>query len=65
MPPPTDVAFLLADVSELQSGPVVQEDKPKRSAMIETRLQHGRSCHFDGAMDAAILARLIRAVQTA
>ena len=65
LPPLAEVAFLPVDIFNLQSGPVVLEDIPTRSAMVELRLQHGRSLHFDSAMDAAILARLIRVVETA
>ena len=65
LPPSGDAFFLPVDISNLQSAPVAQEEYPVGSAMIELRLQHGRSLHFDSAMDAAILMRLIRVVETA
>ena len=65
LPPSADVAFLPVDVSELRSSLVAQEEYPVGSAMIELRLQHGRSLHFDSAMDAATLTRLIRLVEMA
>ena len=63
--PPSAVAFLPVDILNLQGGPVAQEDVLAAPAMVELRLQHGRSLHFDSPMDAAILMRLIRVVETA
>lgn len=60
-----DVTFLPVDISNPQSGLVAQEDFPAAPAMIELRLKHGRSLHFDSAMDAVTLTRLIRLVETA
>jgi transposase len=59
------VAFLPVDISDLRKPPEAQTDKPVAPLMVEVRLQNGRSLHFDGAMDAAILARLIQVVETA
>ena len=59
------VAFLPVDISDLRNSPEPQTDKPVARSMVEIRLQNGRSLHFDGAMNAAILARLIRVVKTA
>lgn len=33
--------------------------------MVELRLPNGRSLHFEGTLDEAILARLIQVVETA
>ena len=59
------MAFLPVDISDLRNSPEPQTDKPVAHSMVEIRLQNGRSLHFDGAMDAAILARLIQVVETA
>lgn len=59
------VAFLPVDISDLRKPPEAQTDKPVVPLMVEVRLQNGRSLHFDGAMDAAIMARLIQVVETA
>ncbi len=64
-PPSAGVAFLPVDISDLRKPPEAQTDIPVAPSMVEVRLQNGRSLHFDGAMDAAILARLIRVVETA
>lgn len=63
--PSADVAFLPVDVSDLRNFPEARGDYPAGSAMVAVRLRNGRSLHFDGAMDAAILGRLIRVVETA
>ena len=62
LPPSADVAFLPADFSNLQNRPVSQ-DIPRAPALVEVRLQNGRSRLFDGTMDAGILARLIQALR--
>jgi transposase len=62
--PSTDVAFLPVDLSNLQNEPVTR-DIPVAPALVEIRLQNGRSLHFDGTMDPGILTRLIRVVETA
>ena len=59
------VAFLPVDISDLRKAPQAQTDIPVAPSMVEVRLQNGRSLHFDGAMDAAVLARLIRLAETA
>ena len=64
LPPFAEVAFLPVDFSNLQNGPVAQ-GIPVVPALVEVRLQNGRSLQFDGAMDAATLTRLIRVVETA
>ena len=64
LPPSDGLAFLPVDLSNLQDGPAAQ-DIPVAHAMVEVRLQNGRSLHFDGTMDAVILVRLIQVVETA
>ncbi len=59
------VAFLPVDISDLRKPPEAQTDKPVAPSLVEVRLQNGRSLHFDGALDAATLTRLIRVVETA
>ena len=59
------VAFLPVDISELRNPPEAQTDILVAPSMVEVRLQNGRSLHFDGALDAATLTRLIRVVETA
>ena len=59
------VAFLPVDISDLRKPPQARTDMPIAPSMVEVRLQNGRSLHFDGAMDAAIVARLIQVVETA
>ena len=63
--PSAGVAFLPVDISDLGKPPEARTDIPVAPSMVEVRLQNGRSLHFDGAMDAGILARLIRVVETA
>ena len=64
-PPSAGVAFLPVDISDQRKPPEAQTDIPVAPSMVEVRLQNGRSLHFDGAMDAGILARLIRVAETA
>ena len=59
------VAFLPVDISDLRKPPEAQADILVAPSMVEVRLQNGRSLHFDGALDAATLTRLIRVVETA
>ena len=59
------LAFLPVDISDLRKPPEAQTDIPLAPWMVEVRWQNGRSLHFDGAMDAVLLARLIRVVETA
>ena len=59
------VAFLPVDISDLREPPDAQTAIPVAPSLIEVRLRNGRFLHFDGKMDAAILARLIQVVETA
>lgn len=63
--PSTDVAFLPVDISDLRKPPGAQAGIPVAPSMVELRLPNGRSLHFDGTLDGAILARLIQVVETA
>jgi transposase len=63
--PSADVAFLPVDILDLRKPPEAPADMPVAPSMVELRLRNGRSLHFEGAMDAAILARLIQVVETA
>ena len=58
-------AFLPVDISDLGKPPEVQADIAIAPSMVEIRLQNGRSLHFDGTMDGAILAKLIHLAETA
>jgi transposase len=53
------VAFLPVDISDLRKPPKAQAGIPVAPSMVELRLQNGRSLHFDGTLDGAILLRLI------
>ena len=64
-PPSAGVAFLPVDISDLRKPPEAQTAIPVTPSMVEVRLQNGRSLHFDGAIDAATLTRLIRLAETA
>ena len=59
------VAFLPVDILDLHKAPEAQTAILVAPSMVEVRLQNGRSLHFDGALDAATLTRLIRVVETA
>jgi transposase len=62
--PSGGMAFLPVDLTSLQNGSA-GTDIPAAPALVEVRLQNGRSIHFDGTLDGASLARLIRVVETA
>ena len=62
--PSGGMAFLPVDLSILQNGSA-GTSVPAASPLVEVRLQNGRSLHFEGTLDAAILARLIQVVETA
>jgi transposase len=49
----------------MHGAPVVREDVARVPAMIELRLNYGRSLRFDSGVDATVLTRLIRAVEAA
>ena len=59
------VVFLPVDISDLREPPGAQMAMPVAPSMVEVRLRNGRSLHFDGKMDAAIVAGLIQVVETA
>ena len=59
------VAFLPVDILDLHKAPEAQTAILVAPSLVEVRLQNGRSLHFDGALDAATLTRLIRVVETA
>ena len=59
------VAFLPVDISDLREPPGAQAAIPVAPLLVEVRLRNGRSLHFDGKMDAAIVAGLIQVVETA
>lgn len=64
LPPSRGMVFLPVDFSNLQNGSAGKA-MPVAPALVEVRLQNGRSVHFDSTMDAAVLARLIQVVETA
>ena len=64
LPPSGGMAFLPVDLSSLQNGSA-GTDIPSAPALVEVRLQNGRSLHFEGSLDGAILVRLIHVVETA
>jgi transposase len=49
----------------MPGAPLVREDVARVPAMIELRLNDGRSLRFDSGVDATVLTRLIRAVEAA
>ncbi|WP_164841504.1 IS66-like element accessory protein TnpA [Sinorhizobium meliloti] len=65
LPPTADTIFLPVDTSAIHGAPLVREDVARVPAMIELRLSYGRSLRFDSGVDAAVLTRLIRAVEAA
>ena len=65
LPLSSGVAFVPVDISDQRKPPEARTDMPMAPSMVEVRLQNGRSLHFNGAMDAVLLARLIRVVETA
>ncbi|KQW61011.1 transposase [Ensifer sp. Root127] len=64
-PPTADTVFLPVDMSAMDDAPLVREDVARAPALIELRLNDGRSLRFDSGVDAAVLTRLIRAVEAA
>ncbi|ASP73661.1 IS66 family insertion sequence hypothetical protein [Sinorhizobium meliloti] len=65
LPSTADTVFLPVDTSAIHGAPLVREDVARVSAMIELRLNDGRSLRFDSGVDPAVLTRLIRAVEAA
>lgn len=61
--PDDGALFLPMDIPAVE--PALAEPEPKPSVPVELRLAGGRCLRFDGAMDTATLARLIRAVEMA
>lgn len=55
--------FLPIDFPVIAETP--REREPVPSVPVELRLENGRCLRFDSAMDAAVLTRLIRAVEKA
>lgn len=49
----------------MDDAPLVREEVARAPAMIELRLNDGRSLRFDSRVDAAVLTRPIRAVEAA
>ena len=49
----------------MNDGPFGREEVAREPAMIELRLNYGRSLRFDSGVDATVLTRLIRAVEAA
>lgn len=60
-----DTVFVPVDTSAMHGAPVVREDVARVPAMIELRLNYGRSLRFDSRVDATVLTGLIRAVEAA
>ena len=65
LPPTGDTVFLPVDTSAMDDAPLVREEVARGPAMIELRLNDGRSLRFDSGVDAAVLTRPIRAVEAA
>ncbi|WP_339073422.1 transposase [Sinorhizobium meliloti] len=65
LPSTADTVFLPVDTSAMHGAPLVREEVARVPAIIELRLNDGRSLRFDGGVDAAVLTRLIRAVEAA
>jgi|SRR6056297_1064789 len=61
--PDEGAIFLSIDVPAIAKAP--REREPVPSVPVELRLENGRCLRFDSAMDAAVLTRLIRAVEKA
>lgn len=57
--------FLPVDMPVARSTPGMRKDAAGLSSTVELQLCRGRSLRFDKDIDAAILARLIRAVEAA
>ncbi len=65
LPSTADTVFLPVDTSAIHGAPLVREEVARVPAMIELRLNDGRSLRFDSGVDAAVLTGLIRAVEAA
>jgi transposase len=65
LPSTADTVFVPVDTAALHGAPLVREEVARGPAMIELRLNDGRSLRFDSGVDAAVLTRLIRAVEAA
>src|SRR5690606_1607883 len=63
--PSAGPVFLPLDMSVAQGTPDTSKDAERPSRMIELQLCRGRSLRFDKDINAAILTRLIRAVEAA
>lgn len=65
LPPTADTVFLPLDTSAMDDAPLGREEVAREPALIELRLNYGRSLRFDSGVDATVLTRLIRAVEAA
>ena len=65
LPPTADTVFLPVDISVMPGAALAREEAEPASAMIELRLNHGRSLCFDSGVDGTVLTHLIRAVEAA
>ncbi|MDX0353449.1 hypothetical protein GOC64_33950 [Sinorhizobium meliloti] len=65
LPSTADTVFLSVDMAAMHGAPLVREEVARVPAMIELRLNDGRSLRFDSGVDPAVLTRLIRAVEAA
>ncbi|GGB03946.1 hypothetical protein GCM10011491_35050 [Brucella endophytica] len=65
LPFTAETVFVPVDTSAMHGAPVVREGVARVPAMIELRLNDGRSLRFDSGVDATVLTRLIRAVEAA
>lgn len=63
--PSAGPVFLPVDMPVARSMPNMGKNGEGASSTVELQLRGGRSLRFDKDIDAAILARLIRAVETA
>ena len=65
LPPTADTVFLPVDMPVIRGAALAREEAEPASAMIELRLNHGRSLCFDSGVDGTVLTHLIRAVEAA
>ena len=65
LPPTADTVFLPVDMPVIRGAALAREEAEPASAMIELRLNHGRSLCFDSGVDRTVLTHLIRAVEAA
>ncbi|TCM60030.1 transposase [Rhizobium sp. BK068] len=65
LPPTADTVFLPVDTSAMDDAALGREEVAREPALIELRLNYGRSLRFDSGVDATVLTRLIRAVEAA